>query len=85
MPLDVKRVVDSCVRFKKPLRGRPALEALHLTLPSSNGEMRVLCAIVFTQTSRLMTIGEAQAIERRAIRTQPVGNDGLWLHVLILQ
>ena len=42
MPLDVKEVGDGTVDRDEALRLAFGFEALHLSLPSSHGEMRIL-------------------------------------------
>lgn len=72
-------------RFKKARRRWLARETRHLSFASSDGEMRVLCAIVLAQTSRTMSISKTNAIERRAIVSQSVRDDSRWFDLLILQ
>jgi hypothetical protein len=49
------------VRFEETLRGQLAAEPLHLSLPSSDAEMRIPGTGVGAQLSRPMAIAEAKA------------------------
>lgn len=46
MPLHVDSVVDRSMRLKETLSRSATLEALHLSLTSSNAEMRVFSSVV---------------------------------------
>lgn len=73
------------MRFKETLHGSSALEPLDLSLMPPNTQMRVLGAIAFAQSSRSVSVAEAKALKRSAIRAQTIRNDDLWLDVSILQ
>jgi hypothetical protein len=51
MALDVESVICGCVGCEKSLRGSDALEPLHLALPSSGWQMRILGSIVAPSTA----------------------------------
>ena len=85
MPLDIERVVDRCMRLKKALRRRPALKSLHLSLSSSNDEMRILGAIVVAQSARPVTIAKTKSGKCCTIRSQSIRDDYFWLDMLVLQ
>lgn len=67
MRLDVEGVADRRVRLKEALRRCAALEPLHLSLPSSDDEVRILGAIVVAQSAPIMAIAEAQPFKRSTV------------------
>jgi len=60
MPLHVERVVDGGVRLEKTLSRSPALEALHLSLASSDREVRVFGAVVVAQPAWMVAIDQSE-------------------------
>jgi hypothetical protein len=55
-PLDVESNADRAIRLHKTLSSRSTLEASHLSLTTSDAEMRVLRAAVVAQSSRPMMV-----------------------------
>ena len=85
MPLDVKQIVDRCMRLEKTLCRRDALEALLLALAPSGYELRILCPVVVAQPAWSMSVSQFQAFQRRGVGAQTIGDDGFWYDVLIAQ
>jgi hypothetical protein len=48
---------------------------LLLSFPAPDRQMRILGAIVFSQSSGVVTIGTAELIECRPIRSQAIGDE----------
>ena len=67
MPRKGERAVDCCVRLENAQRRGRSLEPLHLSLTSSNDEMRVLSAAIIAQSSRSMSIVETKLVECSAL------------------
>lgn len=85
MPLYVEGIVDCGVRLQESLSGSPTLEALHLSLASSNDEMRIFSAIVVAQSPAMVTVTETELMKRGTVGTKSIGDDPLRFDVLILQ
>jgi hypothetical protein len=75
----VEGIVDCRVAGQEPLRGAPGLEPLHLPFPPSDGQVAVLCPIVFLQATGPMQAAKTQLIECGGIGFQAVGGDDLRL------
>lgn len=54
-----------------------ALEALHLSLPSSDGKLGVFHPVVGAQSAGLVEMLAAQNLHRRPVRGKPIGHDPL--------
>lgn len=85
MGLEVEDVVDGGVSGEELLGGALALEFLLLTLPSSDGEMRVFGAIVGPHASRPVSARQPEDLRRSSIGCELVRHDGLWADALIAE
>jgi hypothetical protein len=74
MTLKIEGVVDRCVDEEKALRRFGRFESLQFPLAPPDRQMRVLRAIVGTQTL-VMLPGETKIAKRRSVRPEPVGYD----------
>jgi hypothetical protein len=84
MSLMIESVVVGGMHVEKTLRGSRRLEPLHFALSSPHDLMGVFGAIVFSKAS-IMTAGEAQLPESRAVRAQLVGDQQLRCEALFLE
>jgi hypothetical protein len=82
MPLDAESVADRCLRLKKTLCWLSALERLHLSLGSSNVEIRILGTVFVAQLSRPMSIAKTGSGKCCTMRPQSVGDDDVGLDTL---
>jgi hypothetical protein len=71
--------------FEETLSRFLTLEALHLSLAPSDGDMRILGAVVVAQSTAMMVVAETEFLKRGAAGAKTIADDPLRLDVLIPQ
>ena len=84
MALQIERVVDGVVDGNEALSLALGFEPLHLSLPSSDGKVRVFDPVVTAQSARMMKMDALQFLECGAVGGQSVSHDFLGNEALVL-
>ena len=84
VPAGGEGIGDGGMKGEEALGGPSGAKTLHLALASPDRHMRTLCPVVLTLASDMLA-GQTELTDRSRVGAEPVGDQRLWRHALLLQ